>query len=110
MDVASYLERLLRKDVLLSLLGLYLAQLVVYRAYKIFIYPYFVSPLRQLPGPKVRSAQLRTMATSVRSHELMRSHRTTISSSVISLTRFEVATPTNRTCPGCGNGQGRRTG
>ncbi|KAL2200646.1 cytochrome P450 [Corynascus similis CBS 632.67] len=52
MDVASYLERLLRKDVLLSLLGLYLAQLVVYRAYKIFIYPYFVSPLRQLPGPK----------------------------------------------------------
>jgi hypothetical protein len=56
MLAAASLERLLRPDVLLALLGLYLVQLVAYKAYKIFLYPYFVSPLRQLPGPKVRDA------------------------------------------------------
>ncbi len=33
--------------------GLYVAQLIVYWLYRIFIYPFYVSPLRHLPGPKV---------------------------------------------------------
>ncbi|KAK0732281.1 cytochrome P450 [Lasiosphaeris hirsuta] len=52
MDATFYLERLLRLEVLWAVLGLYLAQLVAYKAYQLFIYPYFASPLRHLPGPK----------------------------------------------------------
>jgi hypothetical protein len=59
MDAASFLEGLLRLDVqrvLAAVLGVYLAQLVAYKVYRIFIYPYFVSPLRRLPGPKVSNS------------------------------------------------------
>ncbi|KAK0619145.1 cytochrome P450 [Immersiella caudata] len=52
MDVAYYLKKLLRADVLAAVLGMYVAQIVAYRTYRLFIYPYFVSPLRHLPGPK----------------------------------------------------------
>jgi len=38
----------------LILIGVFLARIVGYRIYRLFIYPYFVSPLRHLPGPKVR--------------------------------------------------------
>ncbi|KAK3354034.1 cytochrome P450 [Lasiosphaeria hispida] len=52
MDATYYLERLLRLEILVAVLGVYLAQLVAYKTYQFFIYPYFVSPLRHLPGPK----------------------------------------------------------
>ncbi|GAB1316901.1 Cytochrome P450 monooxygenase FUM15 [Madurella fahalii] len=52
MDTTYILKRLLRLDVLIAVLGVYLLQLVAYKIYRIFIYPYFVSPLRHLPGPK----------------------------------------------------------
>ncbi|KAL2019390.1 hypothetical protein VTK56DRAFT_9681 [Thermocarpiscus australiensis] len=67
MDAASYLERLLRPDVLLALLGVYLAQLVAYKTYKIFIYPYLVSPLKQLPGPKNHHFLIGHLLTQIRS-------------------------------------------
>ncbi|KAK3339643.1 cytochrome P450 [Lasiosphaeria hispida] len=38
--------------VLIAVLGVYLVRLVAYTMYQIFIYPYFASPLRHLPGPK----------------------------------------------------------
>ncbi|KXX74106.1 Cytochrome P450 4F5 [Madurella mycetomatis] len=52
MDAAYILKGLLRLDMLTAVLGVYLAQLVAYKIYRAFIYPYFVSPLRHLPGPK----------------------------------------------------------
>lgn len=54
MDAAYILKGLPRLDMLTTVLGVYLAQLVAYKLYRIFIYPYFVSPLRHLPGPKVQ--------------------------------------------------------
>lgn len=39
----------------LILIGVFLARIAGYRIYRLFIYPYFVSPLRHLPGPKVRN-------------------------------------------------------
>lgn len=40
--------------VLKSLLGLLLLHYAVIKCYRMFIYPYWFSPLRHLPGPKVR--------------------------------------------------------
>lgn len=36
-----------------ALLGLVLLQWLVIKSYRIFIYPFYISPLRNLPGPKV---------------------------------------------------------
>ncbi|KAK0726090.1 cytochrome p450 monooxygenase [Lasiosphaeris hirsuta] len=56
MDSTSFLlllyDRFLRLDVPLVLLGVFLFRLAGSKAYRLFIYPYFVSPLRHLPGPK----------------------------------------------------------
>jgi len=46
-------DRLLRLDVPLILLGMFLLHRAAYKAYRLFVYPYFASPLRNLPGPKV---------------------------------------------------------
>ncbi|KAK4445625.1 cytochrome P450 4F5 [Podospora aff. communis PSN243] len=42
----------LARYILGTVAGFYLLRLVARRLYQIFIYPYFASPLRQLPGPR----------------------------------------------------------
>jgi len=55
MDMLSeYRWGIFRLDVVVALLFVKFAPAVLYRIYRLFIYPYFVSPLRDLPGPKVR--------------------------------------------------------
>ncbi len=49
---------LLRVEIPLVLLSVFLVKLVCQKAYRLFIYPYLFSPLRHLPGPKV-SAEMR---------------------------------------------------
>jgi hypothetical protein len=39
---------------LTTLLALFLAQYLLLKIYRVFIWPNFFSPLRKLPGPKVR--------------------------------------------------------
>jgi hypothetical protein len=34
------------------------ALFLAYQAYRVFVYPYYVSPLRHLPGPKVHKPRL----------------------------------------------------
>ncbi len=34
-------------------LSCFLIQLVLFKAYRVLVYPSFISPLRKLPGPKV---------------------------------------------------------
>ena len=57
MDIAMAFHilcnRLLHLDVPLVLLAMFLLRRAAYKGYRLFIYPYFVSPLRHLPGPKV---------------------------------------------------------
>lgn len=53
MDVTPLLGRLLTFEAVSAIFGLYLAKIIVTQLYKLFIYPYYVSPLRNLPGPKV---------------------------------------------------------
>ncbi|KAK4209399.1 cytochrome P450 4F5 [Rhypophila decipiens] len=48
----SLSDRVLRQEVALTLLYLYFLRLIASGLYKLFIYPYYVSPLRSLPGPK----------------------------------------------------------
>jgi len=68
MDTAyDYGERLLRPNVLAAILGTYIAQAVAYRLYQLFLYPYFVSPLRHLPGPTV-SAKLEVRYYKLETH------------------------------------------
>lgn len=43
---------------LLAVGGVYLLYLVVRMVYALFIYPFYVSPLRHLPTPKVRRSAL----------------------------------------------------
>ena len=50
-------DRLLHLDVPLILLGMFLLRRAAYKAYRLFVYPYFASPLRNLPGPKVSNQQ-----------------------------------------------------
>ncbi|KAK3312699.1 cytochrome P450 [Apodospora peruviana] len=52
MDVTYFLNRLPYLNILVVLLAGYVGQYVAYKLYRLFIYPYFVSPLRHLPGPK----------------------------------------------------------
>lgn len=47
--------RLLPLGLILKLLGMFVICFAGYRIYRLFIYPYFVSPLRHLPGPKVKT-------------------------------------------------------
>lgn len=54
MDSMSFARSLSAIDLVWGFLGLYLAQYLAHKIYNIFIYPYYVSPLRHLPGPKVK--------------------------------------------------------
>jgi hypothetical protein len=40
-------------SLLKTFLGLFVSQYLLLKCYRIFIYPFYVSPLRHLPGPKV---------------------------------------------------------
>ena len=40
-----------------SILRLFLLNVSLYSVWKMFIYPFFFSPLRELPGPKVRQPE-----------------------------------------------------
>jgi hypothetical protein len=53
MEVIQSFKGLSGRDTLIAIVGLYLAQIIVVKVYQVFIYPYYVSPLRRLPGPKV---------------------------------------------------------
>ncbi len=53
--IRPFVDRLLRLDGPLVLLAIFILRHLGYRAYRLFIYPYFVSPLRNLPGPKARA-------------------------------------------------------
>ena len=52
---STILARLASFDTLKVIVGLYIAQVIAVKAYWLFVYPYYVSPLRHLPGPKVRT-------------------------------------------------------
>lgn len=66
---SAVLTRLVSFDALKVLIGLYIAQFIVVKAYWLFIYPYYVSPLRHLPGPKV-SQQLKSSVLPVEAKDL----------------------------------------
>ena len=52
METINVFQRLLRWDVALAVVGLYLVHFLGSQLYHLFIYPRFFSPLRHLPGPK----------------------------------------------------------
>lgn len=51
---SNLVSRFYRLDVALVFLTLFIARIVGFKLYRLFFYSYFVSPLRYLPGPKVR--------------------------------------------------------
>ncbi len=53
MDLLSALRSLPVPRLVGSALGLWVAYHLLYQAYRVFVYPYYVSPLRHLPGPTV---------------------------------------------------------
>ena len=60
MEISSWsirhaFQRIVSFEVIAALIGFYLFFYLASKAYRIFIYPYHVSPLRNLPGPKVSS-------------------------------------------------------
>ena len=48
-------QRIASFEVIAAVIGFYLCFFLASKAYQIFIYPHYVSPLRSLPGPKVSS-------------------------------------------------------
>jgi len=53
METSKLVKKVITADFLGGLFILYILQLVGYKVYRAFVYPYYVSPLRHLPGPKV---------------------------------------------------------
>jgi hypothetical protein len=49
------IQRVVNFEVIATLIGVYVSLFLASKVYRIFIYPYYVSPLRNLPGPKVSS-------------------------------------------------------
>ncbi|KAK4445354.1 putative cytochrome p450 protein [Podospora aff. communis PSN243] len=53
MDIStSIVQRIINLEFIAILLGAYISYWTLSKVYAIFIYPYYVSPLRNLPGPK----------------------------------------------------------
>jgi hypothetical protein len=54
-SIQHAVQRIVNFEVIAALIGFYVSFYLASKAYRIFIYPYYVSPLRNLPGPKVSS-------------------------------------------------------
>ncbi|KAK5651356.1 hypothetical protein OQA88_12589 [Cercophora sp. LCS_1] len=52
MEVIHLADKLWRLDTVLVLVCVYIFHVTAHKLYQLFIYPYYVSPLRHLPGPK----------------------------------------------------------
>ena len=61
-SIHHVVQRVIDFKVMAILIATYLSFYLASTAYRIFIYPHYVSPLRHLPGPKV-SSLLKTWRT-----------------------------------------------